>query len=219
MPDFKYWSAGRSKTYMQAANYPDAARAAIRRWSARSAHSSGPSGLARRGVLIRHLVMPECLDETQAILEWIAGALGSETYVNLMDQYYPAGKVDAERYPELTRRLSAKEFLAAKRMAADLGLRPARRAASEPPGAGEARGPLARHAAQIEIVWFEELQRLVPPPRGSRPACPPPWPLRSTGSSLSIRTCGCESQSDAAPRPRESLPCRCAYPRDQLAVE
>ena len=124
MPDFKYWSAERSKTYMQAANYPDAARAAIKEM----VRQVGPleldaSGLARRGVLIRHLVMPECLDETQAILEWIAGALGSETYVNLMDQYYPAGKVDAERYPELTRRLSAKEFLAAKRMAADLGLR------------------------------------------------------------------------------------------------
>ena len=56
----------------------------------------------------------------------------------------------------------------------------------------------------------------------SRPAaigsCPPPWPFRSTGSSLSIRTCACERPSEAAPTPR-ILPCRCAYPRDQLAVE
>jgi putative pyruvate formate lyase activating enzyme len=43
-------------------------------------------GLARRGVLIRHLVMPGCLDETKAILEWIASELGPESYVNLMDQ-------------------------------------------------------------------------------------------------------------------------------------
>ncbi len=124
MPDFKYWSAERSKTYMQAANYPDAARAAIKEMVRQvGSLELDASGLARRGVLIRHLVMPECLDETQAILEWIASELGSETYVNLMDQYYPAGKVDAERYPELTRRLLAKEFVVAKRMAADLGLR------------------------------------------------------------------------------------------------
>jgi putative pyruvate formate lyase activating enzyme len=123
MPDFKYWSAERSKTYMKAADYPDAARAAIK-----AMHEQvGPlvfdeDGLARRGLLIRHLVMPGCLDETRAILEWIVSTLGRETYVNLMDQYYPAGKVDASAYPEINRRLTSAEFREAQRIANDLGL-------------------------------------------------------------------------------------------------
>ncbi len=123
MPDFKYWSAERSKTYMKAADYPDAARAAIQAMHAQV----GPlvfdgDGLARRGLLIRHLVMPGCLDETRAILEWIAATLGSDTYVNLMDQYFPAGNVRDSAYPEINRRLTSAEFGEAQRIAADLGL-------------------------------------------------------------------------------------------------
>lgn len=97
MPDFKYWTAEKSRTYMKADNYPDAARAAI----AEMQRQVGPlvtnaDGLATRGLIVRHLVMPGSLDETRAILEWIATELGPDTYVNLMDQYYPAGKVRAE---------------------------------------------------------------------------------------------------------------------------
>ena len=124
MPDFKYWSSERSKTYMKAADYPDAARTAIK-----AMHDQvGPlvfddDGLARRGLLIRHLVMPGCLDETKAILEWIASTLGTDTYVNLMDQYSPAGKVSASAYAEINRRLTSAEFREAHRIASDLGLR------------------------------------------------------------------------------------------------
>ena len=124
MPDFKYWSAERSKNYMKAADYPDAARAAIQAMHAQV----GPlviddDGLARRGVLIRHLVMPGCLDETGAILEWIVSTLGPDTYVNLMDQYFPAGKVGDSAYREINRRLTSAEFREAQRIASDLGLR------------------------------------------------------------------------------------------------
>jgi putative pyruvate formate lyase activating enzyme len=124
MPDFKYWSAERSRKYMKAAAYPEAARAAIR-----AMHEQvGPlvldeEGLARRGLLIRHLVMPGCLDETRAILEWIARELGRDTYVNLMDQYHPAGKVNVDSFPEINRRLAAWEFAEARQIAGDLGLR------------------------------------------------------------------------------------------------
>ncbi len=124
MPDFKYWSSERSATYLKAADYPAIARAVIR-----AMHQQvGPlvlnaDGLARRGLLIRHLVMPGCMDETRAILEWIAKELGPDTYVNLMNQYYPAGKVSAERYGEINRRLSSEEWRAARRLARGLGLR------------------------------------------------------------------------------------------------
>jgi putative pyruvate formate lyase activating enzyme len=124
MPDFKYWSVESGKKYLKAADYAQVARRVIK-----AMHDQvgplviGDDGLARRGVLIRHLVMPGALAETRAILEWIAGELGPETYVNLMDQYHPAGKVNADSYPEINRPLNAAEFRAAQQMAADLGLR------------------------------------------------------------------------------------------------
>jgi putative pyruvate formate lyase activating enzyme len=124
MPDFKYWSAERSRIYMQAEDYPDAARAAIKEMR----RQVGPlmldaNGLATRGVLLRHLVMPGCVDETRAILKWIASELGPDTYVNLMDQYYPAGKVGPDRFPEINRRLTRPEFREAQQIAAALGLK------------------------------------------------------------------------------------------------
>lgn len=123
MPDFKYWSGERSKKYLTAADYPDVARRSIRamHWQV------GPlvlddQGLARRGLLIRHLVMPGATGETRAILEWIATELGPETYVNLMDQYGPAGHVDPGRHPEIARRPSSAEVDAARRIARRFGL-------------------------------------------------------------------------------------------------
>jgi putative pyruvate formate lyase activating enzyme len=124
MPDIKYWSREAGARYLKAADYPDAARAAIK-----AMHEQvGPlvldeDGLAQRGVLIRHLVMPGGLDETRAILEWIARELGPETYINLMDQYHPAGKVNGDQYPEINRQLTSAEFSEAHHIAADLGLR------------------------------------------------------------------------------------------------
>jgi putative pyruvate formate lyase activating enzyme len=124
MPDFKYWSAERSRTYMKAENYPDAARAAIKAMNRQVGRLVVDSdGLARRGLIVRHLVMPGALDETRAILQWIAEELGCDTYVNLMDQYYPAGKVSAEHHPEINRRLTSREFGEARAVARELGLR------------------------------------------------------------------------------------------------
>ena len=124
MPDFKYWTSASSAKYLKAADYPDAARRVIRAMHAQVGPLVvGENGLARRGVLIRHLVMPGALDETRAILEWIARELGPDTYVNLMDQYRPEGKVDAANYPEINRRLTATEYSTAQQMATDLGLR------------------------------------------------------------------------------------------------
>jgi putative pyruvate formate lyase activating enzyme len=123
LPDFKCWTAGRAAALLRAADYPDAARAAIK-----AMHEQvGPlvlddEGLARRGVLLRHLVMPGQLDETRAILRWIAEELGPETYVNLMDQYRPAGKVGGGRFPEIDRPLASSEYREAVEAARDLGL-------------------------------------------------------------------------------------------------
>ncbi len=123
MPDFKYWSTERSKTYLMAADYPETARAAIREMH----RQVGPlvlddDGLARRGLLLRHLVMPGQLDESREILSWISSELGNDTYVNLMNQYYPGGTVRDGRFPDLTRMLTPAEYHEARGYARKLGL-------------------------------------------------------------------------------------------------
>jgi putative pyruvate formate lyase activating enzyme len=124
MPDFKYWSRERSRIFLKAENYPDAAMAAIEAMHRQvGSLMVDEEGLAKRGLIIRHLVMPGALDETRAILQWVADRLGRDTYVNLMDQYYPAGKVGAAQYPELNRRLTSREFGEARAIARALGLR------------------------------------------------------------------------------------------------
>ena len=123
MPDIKFWTREASRLYMKAEDYPDHAYPAVKEM----ARQVGPlvtdgDGLARKGLIVRHLVMPGMLDETRAILTWIAEELGPDTYVNLMDQYYPAGKVDEDHLPEINRRLAPGEFREAREMTRELGL-------------------------------------------------------------------------------------------------
>jgi putative pyruvate formate lyase activating enzyme len=124
MPDFKYWSAETSRRYLKAEDYAEVARVTIK-----TMHQQvGPlqfdeDGLATRGLLIRHLVMPGGLDETRAILTWIATELGPDTYVNVMNQYHPAGRVNREQFSEINRMITAAEFDEARRFAKGLGLR------------------------------------------------------------------------------------------------
>ena len=68
-------------------------------------------GLAVRGMLVRHLVMPGMPEDTREIMRWL-GALSRNTHVNVMDQYYPAGKAKTT-YQELNRRLLSAEMAAA----------------------------------------------------------------------------------------------------------
>jgi putative pyruvate formate lyase activating enzyme len=124
MPDFKYWSKDASRRYLKAKDYPEVARRTIRAMHEQVGHLRlNEDGLATRGVLIRHLVMPGGLEETHPILDWIAIELGRDAYVNLMDQYYPAGRVSRDSFPEINRKLTAAEFDEARRYAVGLGLR------------------------------------------------------------------------------------------------
>lgn len=124
MPDFKLWDPTLSLRYLKAKDYPEVARRVIREMH----RQVGPlrfdeNGLARRGVLVRHLVMPGMLSQTEAILRFLAEEVSPETYVNVMAQYHPAGKVSEEKYPEINRLLTGREYQEAIRMARDLGLR------------------------------------------------------------------------------------------------
>jgi putative pyruvate formate lyase activating enzyme len=79
------------------------------------------NGVARRGVLIRHLVMPENLAGTDVFVRWVVSELGAETHVNIMGQYRPM--FQANQFPQLNRSLTQAEFSQAMRWARDAGLR------------------------------------------------------------------------------------------------
>ena len=112
MPDFKLWHPEHCAKYLVARDYADAARAAIAAMHAQVGELKvDEEGLALRGVLLRHLVMPGLLDDTREILRWIATTLSLDTYVNVMDQYFPAHKAETEpRFGEINRRVHDREL-------------------------------------------------------------------------------------------------------------
>ena len=125
MPDFKVWTGERARRYLKRADYPEAARAAIKEMNRQVGDLVvDERGLARRGLIVRHLVMPGLVDETEAILRWVADELGTGCYVNLMAQYYVSGKVGRDgQYSEIARGIHHEEYEQALALAEELGLR------------------------------------------------------------------------------------------------
>jgi putative pyruvate formate lyase activating enzyme len=127
MPDLKIWTPGHARRYLRMPGYPQAARQAVTEMHRQVGPLRiGEPGLARRGLLVRHLVMPGMLEETRAILRYVAAELGTGTYVNLMAQYRPAGLVGSNHcdgYPEIARQLARDEYDRAAAFAWELGLR------------------------------------------------------------------------------------------------
>jgi putative pyruvate formate lyase activating enzyme len=122
MPDFKLWTSERARRYLAKRDYPEVARQAVREMHRQVGDLVfDERGLARRGLLVRHLVMPGMVDETEAILRFIAEALGSGTYVDVMAQYYPAGRTS--EFPEIDRHPYRSEVEGALELADQLGLR------------------------------------------------------------------------------------------------
>jgi putative pyruvate formate lyase activating enzyme len=124
MPDFKLWDPEHCRKYLVASNYGEAARKVIAAMQAQVGELKvDEDGLALRGILLRHLVMPGLLGDTREIMHWIANNLSRDTYVNVMDQYYPAYKVETEpRFAEINRSISADEFCGAVDLARTAGL-------------------------------------------------------------------------------------------------
>jgi putative pyruvate formate lyase activating enzyme len=122
MPDFKFWDPASGKAYCGAADYPAVARQALQEMHAQVGDLVlDAEGIARRGMIVRHLVMPGGIAETRAILAFIAEQLSRDTYVNLMPQYRPCGR--ASEFPELSYPLTSREFETAVVAALEMGLR------------------------------------------------------------------------------------------------
>jgi putative pyruvate formate lyase activating enzyme len=122
LPDFKYWDGDMSSKYSsEAESYPEVTGKAILEMH-RQVGVAKPAkdGIMQRGLMIRHLVMPNNIAGSENVMQWIAGNLPKDTYVNIMVQYNPVYK--AYDYPELSRRITQKEYIKVVKKAKDLGL-------------------------------------------------------------------------------------------------
>jgi putative pyruvate formate lyase activating enzyme len=122
LPDFKYWDSGMSAKYSSGAeNYPEVTKAAVLEMH-RQVGVARPAedGIMQRGLMIRHLVMPNDIAGSERIMEWIAEKLPRDTYVNIMAQYTPRFK--AYDYPEISRRITSEEYYGVVERARELGL-------------------------------------------------------------------------------------------------
>ena len=129
MPDFKFWERESARVLCKAKDYPEVARVAIAEMHRQVGDLRfGPDGLARRGLLVRHLVMPGQTGETEAIMRWLAEEISPDTYVNIMGQYQPQHQVGQiardgkSRYASINRRPSDREMAAAYHAARAAGL-------------------------------------------------------------------------------------------------
>ncbi len=122
MPDMKFGDSQTARRLARARSYPEANRAAMREMHRQVGDLvMDEHGLARRGLLVRHLVLPQGLAGTEAVLRFLAEEISTGTYLNIMDQYRPCNR--ASRYPPLDRPLARKEYEEALGLADKHGLR------------------------------------------------------------------------------------------------
>jgi putative pyruvate formate lyase activating enzyme len=125
MPDMKYSNPQMSLHYSRARRYPEVNRAAVREMHRQVGDLQiDAHGLARRGLLVRHLVLPNDLAGTAEIVRFLAQEISTNTYLNLMDQYRPAYNVRQypNRFTRLRRPITRQEYEAAVQMAHEAGL-------------------------------------------------------------------------------------------------
>ncbi|MDE6189968.1 MAG: radical SAM protein [Clostridia bacterium] len=119
LPDFKYADNALARKYSNCADYFEICTEAILKMRQLQPKDEFKDGLIQRGLIIRHLVLPSNIDNTKAVLDWIAENLSPDTFISLMGQYTPYGK--ASEYKELSRPLLPLEYKIAVSYAQKLG--------------------------------------------------------------------------------------------------
>lgn len=122
LPDLKYLDPAAAGRYSAAADYPENAQTAIREMVRQTGPCQfGEDGLLKRGVIIRHLILPGQVNQAKAVMDWVAGEFEPGTVLfSLMSQYTPWG--DLSSCPEIDRRLRPGEMRAAREYMENLGL-------------------------------------------------------------------------------------------------
>ncbi len=122
MPDMKY---GKSKTALRLSKIDDYVKinqaSVLEMYRQVGNLKTNQAGIAYRGLLVRHLVMPGMLDETELVLKFLSEDVSKNTYINLMGQYRPC--YNADQHPEINKALDIKMFFSAKELAEKYGLR------------------------------------------------------------------------------------------------
>jgi putative pyruvate formate lyase activating enzyme len=121
MPDMKYADEALARTYSKVRNYPAINRAAVREMHRQVGDLVvDEDGVARRGLLVRHLVLPAGIAGTAEIVRFLAEEISPHTYLNVMDQYRPC--YTAQRLPPIDRPITRDEYVEAVRLARAAGL-------------------------------------------------------------------------------------------------
>ena len=121
MPDFKFWNNKWADKLCQAPDYREVTLTALKEMHRQVGDLMiDQEGIAKRGILVRHLVMPGDIAGTSDIVQFIADEISANTYVNIMDQYRPCGRASEEK--EINRTLTATEFREALETAKRAGL-------------------------------------------------------------------------------------------------
>jgi putative pyruvate formate lyase activating enzyme len=116
MPDAKYMDEKFSKQFSNAPDYPEVLKKVLKEMHRQVGDlKTNSKGIAERGLLIRHLVMPGRVASSEAVLKFIGEEISPHSYVNVMDQYRP--EYQAYEYSEISRRITHKEYLEAIQMA------------------------------------------------------------------------------------------------------
>lgn len=108
MPDFKYSDSKVAMELANAPDYPEVCKAAIKEMHRQVGDLVVEGGIAVRGLLVRHLVIPYDMAGTDEVMRFLAEEISKDTYVNIMDQYYPAYR--ARMHPKLNRRITTDEY-------------------------------------------------------------------------------------------------------------
>jgi len=116
MPDVKYMDEKYSRRFSNALDYPEVIKKVLKEMHRQVGDlTTNPEGIAERGLLIRHLVMPGGVASSEAALKFIAEEISIHSYVNIMVQYRPEYR--AHEYPEINRRITHKEYIEAVQVA------------------------------------------------------------------------------------------------------
>lgn len=120
MPDIKYSDETNAEKYSNAPDYFERCKESVKEMHRQVGDLKIVDGIAQRGLLIRHLVLPNDIAGSEKVLKFIAEEISLDAYVNIMDQYRPMYK--AERFPELNRRPTLSEYNQVTEMAKKYGL-------------------------------------------------------------------------------------------------
>lgn len=121
LPDLKYFSPILSQKYSNAGDYFKIASAAIDEMVKQTGAPQFDGDMMIKGTIVRHMVLPDCTDDSIKIIEYLWKAYGNDIYVSIMNQYTPMHEID-DKYPELSRKISESEYDKVIDRALELGI-------------------------------------------------------------------------------------------------